>query len=120
MDSVTARKFRQRLLDERQQLLARMAQQRGGKVSRVDMAALHDVRASDASAQARTEIGEEFAMNEHETAELLLYATALDRLAHGLYGQCMDCGVEIAQQRLQVYPLALRCMACENLHEKKH
>ena len=58
------------LLQERQQLLQRIAAQRGGQVSRVDMAAEHDVRASDARAQATTEINEEFAMNEHETAEL--------------------------------------------------
>ena len=59
-----------RLLQLRAQLLQRIAAQRGGAVSRVEMAAEHDVRAWDAHAQATTEINEEFAMNEHETAEL--------------------------------------------------
>ncbi|MFM8755431.1 MAG: TraR/DksA family transcriptional regulator [Limnohabitans sp.] len=120
MDSFTTQQFRQRLLDERRQLLARIAQQRGGTVSRVEMAAQHDLRASDASAQARTELDEALAMNEHETAELSLFDHALDRLDQGLYGQCMDCGVEISLRRLQVYPLALRCMTCQSAQESRH
>jgi DnaK suppressor protein len=112
--------FKNRLLGERQQLLARIAQQRGGQVSRVDMAAAHDVRASDARAQATTEINEEFAMNEHETAELAAIDAALDRIAQGLYGQCQDCGVTIPEARLAAYPMALRCVGCQTAAEKNH
>lgn len=112
--------FKDRLLGERQQLLARIAQQRGGQVSRVDMAAAHDVRASDARAQATTEINEEFAMNEHETAELAAIDAALDRIAQGLYGQCQDCGATIPQARLDAYPMALRCVGCQTAAEKNH
>jgi DnaK suppressor protein len=36
--------YRERLLQERAQLLQRIAEQRGGLVSRADMAAEHDVR----------------------------------------------------------------------------
>ena len=107
-----------RLLSERQQLLQRIAAQRGGQVSRVDMAAEHDVRASDARAQATTEINEEFAMNEHETAELAAIDAALERMAQGLYGQCQDCGVTIAAARLDAYPMALRCVDCQTAAEK--
>ncbi|TXI59907.1 MAG: TraR/DksA family transcriptional regulator [Limnohabitans sp.] len=112
--------FKDRLLGERQQLLARIAQQRGGQVSRVDMAAAHDVRASDARAQATTEINEEFAMNEHETAELAAIDAALDRIAQGLYGQCQDCGATIPQARLDAYPMALRCVGCQTAAENNH
>ena len=112
--------FKDRLLGERQQLLARIAQQRGGQVSRVDMAAAHDVRASDARAQATTEINEEFAMNEHETAELAAIDAALDRIAQGLYGQCQDCGATIPEARLAAYPMALRCVGCQTVAEKNH
>jgi len=108
----------QRLLDARQALLQRIATQRGGQVSRVDMAAEHDVRASDARAQATTEINEEFAMNEHETAELAAIDVALERLAQGLYGQCQDCGVSIPEARLAAYPMALRCIGCQSQAEK--
>ena len=110
--------FRNRLQDERAQLLARIAAQRGGQVSRVDMAAEHDVRASDARAQATTEINEEFAMNEHETAELAAIDAALERIASGQYGQCQDCGAAIPQARLEAYPMALRCIGCQTAAEK--
>ncbi len=110
--------FKDRLLAERQQLLQRIAIQRGGQVSRVDMAAEHDVRASDARAQATTEINEEFAMNEHETAELAAIDAALERIAQGQYGECQDCGVTIPEARLHAYPMALRCLNCQTVAEK--
>ena len=110
----------QRLLALRQELLQRIAAQRGGAVSRVEMAAEHDVRASDARAQATTEINEEFAMNEHETAELGAIDAALERLTQGLYGQCQDCGVTIPEARLSAYPMALRCVSCQTTVEKSH
>ena len=119
MDKHTAQ-HQERLLSTRQELLQRITAQRGGAVSRVDMAAEHDVRASDARAQATTEINEEFAMNEHETAELAAIDAALERLAQGLYGQCQDCGVSIPEARLAAYPMALRCIGCQTLAEKSH
>ncbi len=120
MNNAQTQSFQHTLLSERKTLLARIAQQRGGTVSRVEMAAEHDVRASDARAQATTEINEEFAMNEHETAELAAIDAALERLAQGLYGQCSDCGVDIPLERLQAYPMALRCIGCQTQAEKAH
>lgn len=119
MDTLTAQ-HQERLLSTRQELLQRIAAQRGGQVSRVDMAAEHDVRASDDRAQATTEINEEFAINEHETAELAAIDAALERLAQGLYGQCLDCGVDIPEPRLSAYPMALRCIGCQTQAEKPH
>ena len=109
-----------RLLQERQQLLQRIAAQRGGQVSRVDMAAEHDMRATESHARVITEMAEEFAMNEHETAELAAIDAALERLAQGLYGQCQDCGVTIPEARLNAYPMALRCIGCQSATEKSH
>lgn len=109
-----------RLLQARAQLLQRIAAQRGGAVSRVEMAAEHDERAWDAQAQASTEINEEFAMNEHETAELVAIDAALSRLAAGQYGQCQDCGATIPEARLAAYPMALRCVRCQTHAEDKH
>ena len=112
--------FKTRLLSERQQLLARIAEQRGGQLSRVDMAARHDMHAMESHARTITEMGEEFAMNEHETAELAAIDAALERLAQGLYGQCLDCGVVIPEARLNAYPMALRCVNCQSAAEKSH
>ena len=108
---------RERLLLERAQLLQRIAQERGGLVSRADMAAEHDVRSLDDRAQAISERNDEFAMNEHETAELGEIDAALERYQAGTYGICTDCGVSIPSARLSAYPTAKRCFSCQNLSE---
>ena len=110
-------RHRERLLREREQLLQRMSQERGGMVSRVDMAAEHDVRDFENRAQAISERNDEFAMNEHETAELGAFEEALERLDAGIYGECKDCGVQIPETRLAAYPAALRCIACQTIFE---
>ena len=120
MNTANTSNYKTRLLGEREQLLQRIAAQRGGTVSRVDMAAEHDMRAMESHARAITEMGEEFAMNEHETAELAAIDAALERVAQGLYGQCQDCGVTIPEARLNAYPSALRCVNCQGAFEKAH
>ena len=111
---------RERLLQARAELLQRMAEERGGLVSRADMAAKHDVRDFENRAQAISERDDEFAMNEHETAELGAFEQALTRLDAGQYGQCKDCGTTIPEARLAVHPAALRCIACQTTFEKTH
>ena len=111
---------RDRLVQARAQLLQRMAQERGGLVSRVNMAAEHDVRDFENRAQAISERDDEFAMNEHETAELGAFEEALERIDAGLYGECKECGVQIPEARLNAYPAALRCLACQTTFEKSH
>ena len=110
---------RERLLHERTQLLQRIAQERGGLVSRADMAAEHDVRSFDDRAQAISERNDEFAMNEHETAELGDIEAALERMDAGTYGQCTDCGVTIPPARLNAYPTAKRCIDCQTVAEQR-
>ena len=110
---------RERLLQERAQLLQRIAEQRGGLVSRADMAAEHDVRSFDDRAQAISERNDEFAMNEHETAELGDIEAALARMDGGTYGQCTECGMTIAPARLNAYPTAKRCIDCQTVAEQR-
>ncbi len=43
---------------------------------------------------------------------------ALDRIQTGVYGVCIDCGADIAYERLSAYPTAKRCIKCQSLHEK--
>ena len=107
-------------MQERAQLLQRIAEQRGGLVSRADMAAEHDVRSLDNRAQAISERDDEFAINEHETAELGDIEAALERLDAGTYGQCTDSGVIIAPARLNAYPTAKRCIDCQTVAEQRH
>jgi DnaK suppressor protein len=111
--------YRERLLQERTQLLQRIAEQRGGLVSRADMAADHFDNSFQSRAQIRSERQTEFAINEHETAKLGDIEAALERLDAGTYGQCTDCGVTIPPARLNAYPTAKRCIDCQTQKEQR-
>ena len=109
---------RERLLQERAQILQSIAQQRGGLVSRADMAAEHFDNSFQSRAQIRSERQTEFAINEHGTAALGDIEAALERMDAGTYGQCTDCGVTIPPARLNAYPTAKRCIDCQTVAEQ--
>ncbi|MBC7376913.1 MAG: TraR/DksA family transcriptional regulator [Burkholderiaceae bacterium] len=44
---------------------------------------------------------------------------ALQRVHRADYGLCIDCQVAIPFDRLRLEPQALRCAACQTLHERK-
>jgi RNA polymerase-binding transcription factor DksA len=48
--------------------------------------------------------------NEQETLELV--NEALDRLDHGKYGRCIECGESISKPRLQALPYTRHCIQC--------
>lgn len=50
--------------------------------------------------------------------ELRNVDAALQRIAEGTYGECVDCGADIEYERLKAYPTAMRCLACQSQHEK--
>jgi DnaK suppressor protein len=54
-----------------------------------------------------------------ELQEVAQIDFALNLLVHGEYGLCQDCSDEISTQRLEHYPYAQRCIACQELHEKQ-
>src|SRR2546421_4905735 len=43
---------------------------------------------------------------------------ARDRLKGGEYGICADCGSDIGFERLKAFPGAVRCVQCQERHEK--
>lgn len=53
----------------------------------------------------------------HEVREI---EAALARIKDGEYGTCEDCGDDIALPRLQVAPTAIRCIFCQEKHEKEY
>ena len=109
--------YRQKLLGLRTALLAQIAGQRGGRRSRADVAAEHFQHTEDSTAQVAIERDLEFAIGEHETAELQALDAALARLDAGRYGLCTDCGVAIPKARLDAAPEAPRCLACQTQAE---
>lgn len=118
MDPKQTHAFKLQLLAQRKELLAQLAQLRGGDVGRAQASADHFGQGEDSRAQMATERELEFALDEHESAALSLIDAALKRLEAGVYGECMDCGVTIALERLQATPQALRCVSCQEIFER--
>ena len=128
MDTQQAAPYRQQLLDMRAALLEQMAAQRGGLIGRAEAAADHFAHPEDSPAQVATEKEIEFAIGEHETAELnaidgaLFGGAIMVRL--GLYRALMVFGVLQALSNLgfmalayagKSYPMMVFAVGFENL-----
>ena len=59
----------------------------------------------------------EFALIQMKAETLNKIDAALRRLEEGTYGDCFDCGREIAEARLRALPFAVRCKDCEETRE---
>jgi DnaK suppressor protein len=59
----------------------------------------------------------EFALIQMKAETLNKIGDAMTRLADGDYGNCFDCGEEIAEKRLRALPFAVRCRECEEAKE---
>lgn len=113
MSSPISDTFAQQLQQMRTHLIAQLRAQRGDQIGRADAAPNpHDDQSSD-----RSQLGAERdlaqALDERETAELNAIDAALQRIAAGDYGLCLDCGVGIPTARLHANPTAMRCVACQ-------
>ena len=73
----------------------------------------------DAGESSETDIQEdiEFALIQMKAETLNRINEALARLEEGAYGNCFECGDEIAEQRLRALPFAVRCRDCEQARE---
>jgi RNA polymerase-binding transcription factor len=59
----------------------------------------------------------EFALIQMKSETLNKINEALRRLDEGTYGNCFECGDEIAHARLRALPFAVRCKDCEEARE---
>lgn len=81
----------------------------GGKASEV----LDAVESSESDIQDDIE----FALIQMKSETLNKIHDALARLEQGDYGNCFECGEEIAEKRLRALPFAVRCKNCEEARE---
>lgn len=44
----------------------------------------------------------------------------LVQIKEGSANECIDCGKEIGLQRLLAYPIAMRCVSCQERHEQMY
>ena len=81
----------------------------GGKLNEV----LDAVESAEADIQEELE----FALVQMKSETLNKINDALVRLEQGSYGNCFECGEEIAEKRLRALPFAVRCKDCEESRE---
>ena len=81
----------------------------GGKLNEV----LDAVESAEADIQEELE----FSLVQMKSETLNKINDALVRLEQGTYGNCFECGEEIAEKRLRALPFAVRCKACEEARE---
>jgi DnaK suppressor protein len=113
MDTPTLAKFKTVLLARRAGFFDQLAVLRGGAEGRAEASAEHFGQKQDSSAQEASAREIEFALDEHESAELALVDAALKRIEAGTYGRCVACGIDIPQARLSAAPEAARCLPCQ-------
>ena len=61
----------------------------------------------------------DFALMQMKSETLRKIDEAIQRLEHGSYGICVECGAEIAPARLQAVPFAEACRNCQAAKESR-
>jgi DnaK suppressor protein len=105
------------LEDRRREMMSqvqeRMRDVRAEGASSVVQGVLDAAESSEADIQEEIE----FALIQMKSETLNKINDALARLDQGDYGNCFECGEEIAEKRLRALPFAVRCKDCEEAKE---
>ena len=56
---------------------------------------------------------------DHHIRDIRDIEAAFERIREGTFGACIDCGDDIAFNRLQAYPTAKRCLVCQEKRERE-
>lgn len=99
------------------ELTERLQRHRGGARGRAEAAADKRDQADDGSMVGDQSFDLGATLGEREAAELQAIEQALQRLADGSYGLCLQCGVAIPAARLHAQPTAERCVSCQTAAE---
>jgi len=108
-----------RMLDDRRRELQAEVQgkMRGVREEGTWGGKLNEVLDAVESAEADIQEDLEFALVQMKSETLNKINDALIRLEQGTYGNCFECGEEIAEKRLRALPFAVRCKDCEAARE---
>src|SRR5688572_29922126 len=110
--------LKQMLVERRREIQAEVqGKMRGVRVEGTWGGKLNEVLDAVESAEADIQEDLEFALVQMKSETLTKINDALVRLEQGDYGNCYDCGEEIAEKRLRALPFAVRCKDCEEAKE---
>ena len=103
------------LEDRRRELMSEVQ----GKIRDVRSDNMKDREVLDQGESSEVDIQEdiEFALIQMKSETLVKIDAAIRRLEEGTYGDCFECGDEIAGARLRALPFAVRCKDCEEARE---
>jgi DnaK suppressor protein len=114
MDKRKLAQIEKRLREQREALLGMVERTEGyGREANRDIS-------QDPADQASNSYTKEllFSQSTNERQILKLIDEALERIAEGEYGKCVNCGQEILPKRLEAIPWARYCIRCQELQEK--
>jgi DnaK suppressor protein len=114
MDKKKLKQYEARLLEERNALL--------GMVERTEdygREADRDVSQDPADKASNSYTKElPFSQSTTERNRLRLIEEALNRIAEGTFGECVNCGEDISAKRLDAIPWTPHCIRCQELVEQ--
>jgi DnaK suppressor protein len=109
--------LKQMLLGRRRELQAQVQDKMRDVRATGEVTKLAEVFDAGESSEADIQEDIELALIQMKSETLSRVDDALARLEQGTYGNCFDCGEEIAEKRLRALPFAVRCKDCEEARE---
>jgi DnaK suppressor protein len=113
---VEVRRIRERLQKRRRDLIG------ANQATREELAALKEAEKDPEYEEgAQTELADYTLSQllESQRRELALIDAAFERMDHGEFGECVDCGTDIPIERLEAVPFAIRCEEDARAHEQQ-
>src|SRR6516165_9603128 len=109
--------LKQMLLGRRRELQAQVQDKMRDVRATGEVTKLAEVFDAGESSEADIQEDIELALIQMKSETLNRVDDALVRLEQGTYGNCFECGEEIAEKRLKALPFAVRCKDCEAARE---
>ena len=109
--------LKQMLLGRRRELQAQVQDKMRDVRATGEVTKLSEVFDAGESSEADIQEDIELALIQMKSETLNRVDDALTRLEQGTYGNCFECGEEIAEKRLKALPFAVRCKDCEEARE---
>lgn len=110
-----------RNVTEIREKLVKRKQELDEELSAMSREPLRDFQVQDSGDQAMSSTMEllRTSLQDTEVAEYKRIIEAIKKIDEGTYGICIDCSGAISAKRLELYPNASRCLACQELFEEQ-
>ena len=121
MSAIETDRFREALLEERKRVAAAIQNLHDENPGTLAEDAGEETAYDNHLADTATETYDrelDYTLEENSEHVLAAIEAALKRIDEGTYGICMNCGKQIAQERLEALPWATLCIDCQRDRER--